>query len=194
MSKTRVMLLGDSWRQFYENAVRKNLGEEFEVWSPGDENGRFAAYTLNSFRFWREAFPSPDVIHYNTGLWDCGPIYAEDGPFTPLDEYLALHEKIVREMKKTGAAIIFATTGPVRDACVNRTGAGAKMDNAMIIRYNAAVTDLMKRLGVTVNDVHPLLYEDRETLISDDLVHPTPAGVEILAKAVAASIRKAVHR
>ena len=88
------MLLGDSWRGLYENAVRASLGEEYDVWTP-DENCRFARYTLNSLRMYVTAYPAPQVVHFNCGMWDVGRINGENTPFTPLDEYCRDLEKIV---------------------------------------------------------------------------------------------------
>lgn len=54
----KVLLIGDSIRLFYEEALRKELGDAYQVYSPS-ENCRFAAYAANSLRFWLNDFPKP---------------------------------------------------------------------------------------------------------------------------------------
>ena len=107
-----IMLLGDSIRMFYQKKVIEKLGNDYNVWGP-EENVRFARYTQNSLRFYLAEFPNPDVIHWNNGLWDAATLYPEDGCFTPLEEYISSLKIILRELKKTGAEIIFATSTPV---------------------------------------------------------------------------------
>ena len=109
-----ILLIGDSIRMFYQNAVKEKLGEEYTVYGPG-ENCRFSSYVLNSLRFWLEEFPTPDIIHWNAGLWDTAILYKEDGCFIGIDEYVACMKKILRVLKSTGAKIIFATITPVHD-------------------------------------------------------------------------------
>lgn len=109
-----VLLLGDSIRLFYQDKVKEKLGSDYKVMSP-EENCRFSYYALNSLRFWLPKFETPDIIHWNIGLWDSAILYPEDGCFVPKSEYVENMKKILRELKKTGAKIIFATTTPVSD-------------------------------------------------------------------------------
>ena len=80
----KVLLIGDSIRLFYEEALKKELGDAYQVYSPA-ENCRFAAYAANSLRFWLNDFPKPDIIHFNAGLWDTGILFGENESFTPLE-------------------------------------------------------------------------------------------------------------
>ena len=66
VKRMKVLLIGDSIRMFYQKEVIAQLGEEYEVFAP-EENCRFSAYVLNSLRFWLNAFPNPDIIHFNAG-------------------------------------------------------------------------------------------------------------------------------
>ena len=67
----QVMLLGDSLRMGYEPLVRELLKGKAEVSGP-NENGRWAGYTLNSFRFRIPGMPKPDVSIGITdfGIWE----------------------------------------------------------------------------------------------------------------------------
>ena len=183
-------MLGDSIRMFYQDRVKELLGKEYNVSAP-EENCRFAAYTLNSLRMWLPAFPKPDIIHWNNGLWDTAVLYAEDGCFTPLDEYIRSLERILRKLRTTGAEIIFATTTPTHPGKVNWTGdMPPKHDNADIRRYNEAAVELMRREGIPVNDLYALVCDDIENYVCEDWIHPSPDGIETLAQAVAQRIRE----
>lgn len=185
-----VLLLGDSIRMFYQKRVKELLGEEYNVSAP-EENCRFSMYTLNSLRTWLPGFPKPDIIHWNNGLWDTAILYAEDGCFTPLDEYLRNLERILRKLRTTGAQIIFATTTPTHPDKVNWTGdMPPKHDNADIRRYNEAAVELMRREGIPVNDLYAQVCDDIEHYVCEDWIHPSPDGIETLAQAVAQKIRE----
>ncbi len=184
-----IMLLGDSIRMFYQKKVVEKLGEDYNVWGP-DENVRFARYTQNSLRFYLAEFPNPDVIHWNNGLWDIATLYPEDGCFTPLEEYISSLKIILRELKRTGAEIIFATSTPVADEKRFLPGPfPPRMLNEDIVRYNEAAVALMKENNIRINDLHKVVTDAGEGMICDDLVHPTPKGVEVLSDAVSEYIK-----
>ncbi len=192
--KKRIMLLGDSVRMFYRDEVERKLGEEYEVWSP-DENGRFAKYTLNTLRYWLPEFPEPDVIHWNNGLWDVGINYEEEGCFTDLEEYVDTLRRILVQLRKTGAKIIFATTTPVspKKAYLSDTNHSIHR-NSDIELYNKYAVEFMKEQGVQVNDLYSLICHDLDMYIGDggrDIIHPSVAGVEVLSDAVSSCIRDA---
>lgn len=184
-----VMLIGDSVRMFYREEVKKALGQDYCIYGP-DENCRFAAYTLNSLRHWLPQFPAPDIIHWNNGLWDMAILYKEDGCFTPLEVYVDNMKKILRELKKTGAKIIFATTTPVHDEKVNIPGPMPPAhSNEDIIRYNKAIIEAFSDEDIIINDLFGAVYNNRAEYISDDMIHPNESGVAVLAKAVADAIK-----
>ena len=67
---TKILLLGDSIRENYQEKVKELLfGDNCEIFHP-DENCRFSRYTLNSLKFWLPMCPNPDIVHWNNGLWD----------------------------------------------------------------------------------------------------------------------------
>ena len=100
VKRMKVLLLGDSIRMFYQNEVITQLGENYNVFSP-KENCRFSLYVLNSLRFWLNAFPTPDIIHFNAGLWDTAILYREDGCFVDVENYVKNMKSVLRELKKT---------------------------------------------------------------------------------------------
>lgn len=184
-----VLLLGDSIRLFYQNSVIEKLGDNYNVYGP-DENCRFASYTLNSLRFYLSQFPTPDIIHWNAGLWDIAILYDCDGCFTPIDEYERNMKLILRELKKTGAKIIFATSTPVSEEKAFLKGpfppAGKNSD---IIEYNKRVIEAFSDENIEINDLFSIIYPKMEKYLSDDMVHPNDEGVEILSNAVCDKIK-----
>lgn len=188
-----VLLLGDSIRMAYQKRVTELLGGEFHVSAPG-ENCRFAAYTLNSLRMWLPKLPKPDIIHWNNGLWDTAILYPEDGCFTHLGEYADALEKILRELQKTGAKIIFASSTPVSpDKQFLTTAAPPAHKNEDIRRYNAAARIIMEQHGIEINDLYQLVEPHISEYISADMIHPTPSGIEALAAAVSHKIKEVSH-
>ena len=149
----RVLLIGDSIRMFYQKEVIARLGEEYEVFAP-QENCRFSAYVLNSLRFWLNEYPTPDIIHFNAGLWDTAILYEEDGCFVPIEEYVRNMCIILRELKATGAKIIFATTTPVSDEKAALCGPMPPAHrNEDIIKYNKAVLEAFDKEDIVINDL-----------------------------------------
>ena len=154
------------------------------------ENCRFASYVLNNLRWWMPQFPKPDIIHFNAGLWDVAILYKQDGCFTPKDIYVYYMEKVLRELKKTGAKIIFATSTPVSDEKRFMEGPMPPANrNEDIIAYNEAVLELYKNEDIAINDLFSLVYPEKEKYLSEDMVHPNEAGVELLANAVTKAIK-----
>ena len=190
----QVLLLGDSIRMAYQEAAAQRLRDRCEVVWP-KENCRFAAFTHNSLRFWLREWPHPDLIHWNNGLWDLCILYQEDGCFTPLEEYLRSLSVILRELRATGAQVVFATSTPAHPKkevlpgpfppCIHRSD---------VIRYNAAACRLMRREGVPVNDLFAVMDGREEELVSDDLIHPTEQAVQLLADRVASCILDMLDR
>ena len=190
---TRVMLIGDSIRMFTETRIREKLGAAYEVWSP-EGNCKYTANTFNSLRTYLTACPAPDVIHWNNGLWDTA-IYYDDGNMTPLPVYVEYLGRILKQLKKTGAKIIFATTTPTHPKKeLPRGEYKSRHFNTDIDRYNEAAVALMCAEGVTVNDLNAALRDNIEAYVrDDDLIHPNEMGIEKISDLVAAKIKEVVE-
>lgn len=186
----KVLLIGDSIRMFYQKEVISRLGENYEVFAP-EENCRFSSYVLNSLRFWLNEFPTPDIIHFNVGLWDTAILYHEDGCFIGVDEYVKIMKRILRELKKTGAKIIFATTTPVSDVKENLPGPMPPAHkNGDIFNYNNAILKEFGDKNIIINDLFSAMYPQKEKYLSDDMIHPNDEGVKFLGELVATAIKK----
>lgn len=178
----KLLLLGDSIRLGYREAVQKELEGEFEVWSP-DDNCRFAKYTLCNLVGWLQECGAPDVVHWNNGLWDTCVRYEEDGCFTSVEDYVRDMLKILRELKKHTSKIIFATTTPVNPLHENQ-------NNETIARYNAHIVPILREEGVVINDLNALVLPNIDAYICEDKIHLSEAGVQACGKAVAEAVRK----
>ncbi len=183
----KVVLLGDSIRSAYEPAVREMLKDEFEVWGP-DTNCAFAKWTLYSLRFWKDKLSEADVIHWNNGLHDVVVFFKEDGSFVKVDEYRDSIRKIARELLKTGAKVVFATTTPIGP------GNEYQRSNQDIDAFNKAAVETLEPMGVVIDDLHSVIAADKENLLLPDDTHPNEMGVKLCAQSVVDSIYKALNR
>ncbi|MCK5738210.1 SGNH/GDSL hydrolase family protein [bacterium] len=177
----KVILIGDSIRLSYYEEVAKMLVDSATVTGPED-NCRFSAYTLFNLSSW---VPDDDydVIQWNNGQWDT--CYMPDGKIhTPLATYLELQERIASILRKKTKRLIFATTTPVWPEQFT-SGSILPRRNSDIKEYNIAATDLLRKQGVEINDLHSVINADIKKYISDDMVHLTEEGVLVAAKCVA---------
>lgn len=184
-----VLLLGDSIRMYCEDTVRTMLGDEYAVYSPTD-NCKFSTLTLNSLQAWLKDIPTPQIIHWNNGLWDTARVYEEDGCFTSPELYETNLRRILRELKKTGAKIIFATTTPTDPKKAEKHEGMSVHYIQDIIEYNKIAVKIMAENGIPVNDLFAVVDGKQDAFIrQDDLIHPTEEGVEALAKQIVEKIK-----
>ena len=179
----KIILLGDSIRLSYQRRVTELLGSDYTVWGPED-NCRFASYTLRMLYDYREQLKGADVIHFNCGLWDMCDLFG-DGPFTPIEVYVEQMVRIAKILKTyaPGGAVIFAATTPPSPKMW-----GHDMDR--VRAYNAAAMAALEPLGILFDDLFTPVAEDIDCMISDDLLHASPYGVEVLANRVADCVKK----
>ena len=177
----KIILLGDSIRLSYQNRVRELLGPDFAVWGP-DDNCRFASYTLRMLYDYREQLMGADLIHFNCGLWDMCDLFG-DGPFTPIEVYAEQMVRIAKILKTYAPVVIFAATTPPSPKMWGH-------DMERVRAYNAAAAAALEPLGILFDDLFTPVAEDIDRMISEDLLHASPYGVEILADRVADCIKK----
>ncbi len=175
-----VLLLGDSRRQGYEPYVREMLEGRAGVYGPA-ENGRWAGYTLNSLRFWLNEFPTPDVVHWNCGLWDLGDDYGLGRPFSLPDEYESAVERTVLVVKKLfpDAQLIMATTMPTTNPHTEGIRA-----------YNAIICKVAEKYGLPVNDMFAVMHDKMVTYDRGDHLHLNVEGNRLAASLVVGAIEK----
>ena len=177
----KVVLLGDSIRLIgYGQRTAELLGSDYSVWQPED-NCRFAAYTLRMLFEYKAQLEGADVIHFNCGLWDMCDLFG-DGPFTPLEVYVEQMVRIAKILKTYAPVVIFATTTPPSPKMW-----GHDLDR--VRAYNAAAMAALEPLGILFDDLFTPVAEDIDRMISEDYLHASPYGVEILANRVADCIK-----
>jgi len=185
-----VFLIGDSIRMQYQDEAKKCLGAAYDVYGPED-NCRFAAYTLATLvGRWLAEIPKPDIVHWNNGLWDfLRRHWGVDGCFTPIDEYLRTMERILRELRKTGAKIILATSTPTLFAG-EMDQFGASWNNSDAEEYNQKLLERLADKVDAVNDLYSLVFPKMDEYICEDKVHLSAAGMAACGKAVAEIIQR----
>jgi hypothetical protein len=168
LSMKRVLLLGDSIRMGYEQLVRDGLNGVAEVVAP-EENCRFAKHTLWGVNLWLKELGRPDIVHWNNGLWDLHHEAPMVEALTSQSEYIDTLKRILNELQRTGAIIIFATTTPVPADAIGRS-------NAEIDLYNSAADELMKKNDIEINDLNSIVKQDLAGNICEDKLHLSELG------------------
>lgn len=190
--KPRVLIIGDSISIGYTPYVTKSLAAEAEV-VHNIGNAQDSTNGLKNLDAWLEG-GKWDVISFNFGLWDL--CYRRPGPVTqenrdkingsiavPLDQYAINLAQIATKLKATGAKVIFqsVTVVPAQEPGRNSDDVG---------RYNRAAADVMKRMGIPINDLEAVSAALSDNLRESDTdVHYTEAGYEQLARSVTRSIQ-----
>ena len=201
-----VVLIGDSIRLCYQARVAELLGDGVRVYAP-DENCRFTKYALWGMRMWMAGWsdPVPDVIHWNTGIWDLHRCMPDGSVFTPLPEYLEHNRRLCETMEYYCKNLIWAASTPggkqldeQKKTNYVRTSAGPQLFlcdgtdkwNADIREYNEACAKMLSARKVRINDLYSVIAEDPDRYLSDDGIHPSADGIEHLAQKVACEIKK----
>lgn len=178
----------------YTEPVRSLLEGAAEVHRPPD-NCQHTSYGLEHIRQWL-GDERWDVIHFNWGIWDMHQMHGDQivagGRIrTTLDQYAGNLRQLVGVLKSTGAKLIWASTtpvDPVRDAAF---GVNA-IEGSDVPRYNAAAEVVMAESGVMIDDLYSLALPNADELRTGDNIHFTHEGYEVLAREVAACIRRAI--
>ncbi|MEI8310738.1 MAG: SGNH/GDSL hydrolase family protein [Verrucomicrobiota bacterium] len=189
-TKPKVILLGDSQRGRYQPCVAQMLADRAEVVGPG-ENGRFSLYTSMRLPIWLKEIGTPDIVHWNNGLWDLG-INPTRGPSQfSLEDYLTNLRTILSMLRKTSARLIWASSTPVPVKRPQKPGGWLwKMDD--ILRYNAAAEELMRSENIPINDLFPLILHDMDHLLDEGMCHLSDSGVKVAAQAVVACVEREI--
>lgn len=193
----KVLIIGDSISIGYLPFVQKMMAGEAMVTRPFDENGEpeNCQGTTNGKLHIDEWIggESWDVIHFNFGLHDIKHVKPDTGknsndPTDPqqadLEQYRNNLTSIVEALKATKGRLVFATTTPYPD-----TVSKPLRSPGMPERYNQAALSIMKRNGISVNNLHDFVVPRMAILQRPDNVHFTDTGYEALAEQVVTAIR-----
>jgi len=105
----------------------------------------------------------------------------------PIEQYEKNLDELVKRLKKSGAELIFATTTPVPDGTGIRVKGDAK-------KYNVAAQRVMKKHGVTVNDLYSFAMPRLTKIQRPQNVHFNQTGSFLLGERVAAAILDKLER
>lgn len=177
----KILLLGDSIRLNYAPYVYRKLSDRAQIVWPED-NCRFAKYTLHEFPGWLKTLGTPDIIHWNNGLWDLHHFNGAE-PLSSLEDYVKDLERVARMLKATGATVIFAT-------CTTASPENKEWDNTEVAQYNAAACRVMERLNISVNNLNAVTRGNEEICIAQDLIHLSPAGIKLVGNQVVETLEK----
>lgn len=184
-----IFLIGDSIRYGnfvnspgYEVYVKEKLKGKANIFSP-DDNCRFAEYTLRYLHEWAIDIEKDtiDVVHWNNGLWDVVRLFGDE-PLIPIEVYGDMLKRIYKRIKLLfpNAKVIFALSTSVIEDPDSKDFVRLNSD---IERYNKKAEEVMRELGVAVNDLYSVSKELDPSLHSDG-THFGDLGSEKLADAV----------
>ena len=186
--RPKILLLGDSIRMSYQPLVVEALKGAADVVGPAD-NCAFSLYTLCSIERWLGELGTPDVVHWNNGIHDCGHNRDRSPKQIPLQTYATTIEYLLQTLEATGAKVIWATTTPVHPDRPFPTD-GWSWKNDEIDAYNTAALEIMNRYNVPVNDLHAVVAADPDKYLSEDQLHLSEAGLAKCAEAVVNATRR----
>ena len=184
----RVLLIGDSISIGYTLPTRRLLQGKANVHRI-PVNGGPTITGLESLDRWLGS-GKWTVIHFNWGLHDLR--FMDDGKHqVAIDTYEKNLRDLVGRLKRTGAALIWASTTPVPDAEVT-----PPRKNSNVVAYNAVAKRIMQEHGIPIDDLYALAFPRLGEIQRPANVHYTDPGYDVLAERVAASIRAALdsHR
>jgi len=192
----KVLIIGDSISIGYTPHVKKILkGKAVVIHHKG--NAQHTSTGLKKLDSWL-GDTEWDVIHFNWGLWDLcyrnptskaqGNRDKANGKVTStLELYNKNLEQLVTRLKKTNAKLIWAHTTIVPDKEAGRIVGDDK-------KYNDLATKIMKKHGVTINDLHSLTKDFSPDLFAGaGDVHYKQDGYKKIGQQVAGSIQKAIN-
>lgn len=195
MALPEVLLIGDSIRMGYQEAVRRELQDVATVWGP-EANGGHSVNVLMHMHLWvLNRKPQPAVIHLNTGLHDIKTIYyGSRTQLVPMAHYRENLKTLLGTLQqRTACKLVFAATTPVIDDVANSQHAQWQdfcRFNNDVVAYNEVAVAVCQEFGVPVNDLYAVVQQHGVAqLQSGDGVHYSPTGCEVLGKAVAQAVR-----
>ena len=182
----RVLLIGDSISIGYTLPVRELLKGRANLHRI-PTNGGPTITGLEKLKSWL-GDGKWDVIHFNWGLHDLK--FMDSGKQqVPLADYEKNLRELVKQLKATGAKLIWCATTPVPDADMK-----PPRKNADVIAYNAVAKKIMTENGIAIDDLYAFALPKLSAIQRPANVHFTDEGSKVLAKQVVASIEAALPK
>ena len=185
-SLPRVLLIGDSISIGYTLPVRALLEGEANVHRILT-NGGPSLNGLQNLRDWLGT-GKWDVIHFNWGLHDL-KIMPGGRRQAEIDEYETNLNELVKQLKATGAKLIWASTTPVPEGKLD-----PPRNPSDVPVYNAVAKKIMDLNGIPIDDLYSYVLPRESEIQLKENVHYTPAGYQALASQVAEALRGALPK
>ena len=186
MAVKSAVLIGDSIRIGYQAHVMAALSGQVEIWVP-EQNGGDSRNVLAHLDEWVLA-RAPDLVHVNCGLHDLKRAFGA-GPNVPLEEYAANVRQLLMRLQGE-VLVVWAQTTPV-DEQLHHKNTSFDRCEADVAAYNAAARSVVEELDVPIDDLFAVVERaGKARLLTQDGVHFTDEGSQILAGAVAACLRQ----
>jgi acyl-CoA thioesterase-1 len=185
----RVLLLGDSISMGYTIPVRTQLKGIANVHRP-QENCSHTRFALNRLEDWLRG-GKWDAIHFNFGLHDIS--LDGDRQVVPPQEYANNLIALVGRLKRTGAALAWASTTPVlRDlSCKDPVRGNTFTQRSKDVDvYNEIAAEIMAANDVPVDDLNGLSKARITELQIPDDIHFCRQGYAFLGATVAGFLRR----
>ena len=190
----KILLLGDSIRMDYQDYVKQKLLGKAIVYFPND-NGCFVQWQLRYYSDWYRAVMknvAPDIIHFNSGLWDVLRLSNEEQCFNNLETYINGIDRLIERMIyfSPKAQLIFATTTSVIEPGFSEGPEVAVRNNSDIELYNSEIVKFLKQKwgGISIDDLHRISVNMPMEARSDDVHFDTLLGKQLLGDKVVESI------
>lgn len=193
----KILILGDSISIGYTPFVTENLKSVATVTRPFQTNGKpeNCQGTTNGVANINRWLGDEqwDIIHFNFGLHDLKHVNGDTGknsnnPNDPLQASPQQYEEnlraIVKQLLKTDAQLIFATTTPYPD-----DGLKPLRDPKLYTEYNRRAMKVMKDNNIEVNDLEQFVIPKMEDIQIPKNVHFTEEGSQILAREVVSHLK-----
>jgi len=192
----RVLLIGDSISIGYTLPVRELLKGKANVHRPSTNCGPTSRGVSGIDQWLGKG--KWDVIHFNWGLHDlkylgpkgenlADPKAADSHQQIPPAEYEKNLQLLVKQMKKTGARLIWCSTTPVPSGAKGRVVGDS-------VKYNQIALRVMEEHGITVDDLYGLSIGKLKKIQRPANVHFTPEGSRMLAVQVVKSISRELEK
>jgi len=192
----KILLLGDSIRQNYQEYVKYEMQNIAKIYFPND-NGKFGYLTLRYLHDWIKALlvedgGAFDVVHFNCGLWDVLRLSNEEDCFTGEKEYAEVLKRIVDRIHYLcpNAKLIFALTTKVIEPGFAPGIEYGERRNSDIIRYNQIAKECLYELDVEVNDLWSVTDQLGDEAHSDQVHYDTEIAIKALGDQVIKSLKK----
>jgi len=196
-TKKRVLILGDSISMGYTPIVKQLLRKDTLVMRPKENCAGTTKGVANIDKWLQIGDGRFDVIWFNFGLHDLKRVKPngrnsndpKDSRQAEPDAYEQNLRTIIKKLKATGAALVFATTTPIPEG-----GVRPHRDVADAQRYNDIARKVCAEHGIEVHDLYGVAMKHQKTIQPRVDVHFTKEGSRLLARDVAEALKAVLAR